>query len=104
MKEKKPVNQKRNEDNKASGDLGFERSSGGFDAPQYGGASNPDIPIQVLDKMQDSFQADFSNVNIRTNSLKAVDYTKFLILAFVVIGTLLSTVHATFLINAFPKK
>ena len=41
---------------------------------------------------------------LQLGTLKAVDYTKFIILAFVVIGTLLSTVHATFLINAFPKK
>jgi hypothetical protein len=41
---------------------------------------------------------------LQLGTLKAVDYTKFLILAFVVIGTLLSTAHATFLINAFPKK
>ena len=41
---------------------------------------------------------------LQLGTLKAVDYTKFIILAFVVIGTLLSTAHATFLINAFPKK
>ena len=41
---------------------------------------------------------------LQLGTLKAVDYTKFIILAFVVIGTLLSTVHATFLINAFPEK
>jgi len=41
---------------------------------------------------------------LQLGTLKAVDYTKFLILAFIVIGTLLSTVQATFLINAFPEK
>nr|MDA3813928.1 hypothetical protein [Candidatus Cloacimonadota bacterium] len=41
---------------------------------------------------------------LQLGTLKAVDYTKFIILAFVVIGTLLSTTHATFLINAFPEK
>lgn len=41
---------------------------------------------------------------LQLGTLKAVDYFKFIILSFVVIGTLLSTVHATFLINAFPEK
>jgi len=41
---------------------------------------------------------------LQLGTLKASDYTKFVILAFVVIGTLLSTAHATFLINAFPEK
>ncbi|MCF7859473.1 MAG: hypothetical protein K9N07_09175 [Candidatus Cloacimonetes bacterium] len=41
---------------------------------------------------------------LQLGTLKAVDYTKFLIISFVIIGTLLSTVHATFLINAFPEK
>jgi len=41
---------------------------------------------------------------LQLGTLKAVDYTKFLIIMFVIIGTLLSTVHATFLINAFPEK
>lgn len=41
---------------------------------------------------------------LQLGTLKAVDYTKFLILTFVVIGTILSTTHATFLINAFPEK
>ncbi|MDD3050491.1 MAG: hypothetical protein PHR06_05030 [Candidatus Cloacimonetes bacterium] len=37
-------------------------------------------------------------------TLKAQDYTKLLILLFIIAGTLLSTVHLTFLINAFPDK
>ena len=41
---------------------------------------------------------------LQLGTLKAVDYTKFLILAFIVVGTILSTAHATFLINAFPEK
>jgi hypothetical protein len=41
---------------------------------------------------------------LQLGTLKAVDYTKFVILAFVIVGTLLSTVQATFLINAFPEK
>ena len=41
---------------------------------------------------------------LQLGTLKAVDYTKFLIFAFIVIGTILSTTHATFLINAFPEK
>jgi len=41
---------------------------------------------------------------LQLGTLKAVDYTKFIILAFIVIGTLLSTAQATFLINAFPEK
>ena len=41
---------------------------------------------------------------LQIGTLKAVDYTKFLILAFIVVGSILSTVHATFLINAFPEK
>ncbi|MEA2095750.1 MAG: DUF6754 domain-containing protein [Candidatus Cloacimonadota bacterium] len=41
---------------------------------------------------------------LQLGTLKAVDYYKFIILAFVIIGTIFSTVHATFLINAFPTK
>ena len=37
-------------------------------------------------------------------TLKAQDYFKFLILAFVIAGTVLSSSHLTFLINAFPDK
>jgi len=37
-------------------------------------------------------------------TLKAQDYFKFLILTFIIAGTILSTAHATFLINAFPEK
>lgn len=37
-------------------------------------------------------------------TLKAQDYTKFLILTFIVVGTILSSAHLTFLINAFPEK
>lgn len=41
---------------------------------------------------------------LQLGTLKATDYTKFLILIFIVLGTLLSTAHLTFLINAFPEK
>ena len=41
---------------------------------------------------------------LQLGTLKAVDYTKFLILLFIIAGSLLSTVQATFLINAFPEK
>ncbi len=37
-------------------------------------------------------------------SLKASDYASFLIMVFVVCGTILSTSHLTFLIQAFPEK
>jgi hypothetical protein len=37
-------------------------------------------------------------------TLKAVDYLKLLILIFIVGGTILSSTHLTFLINAFPEK
>jgi len=37
-------------------------------------------------------------------TLKGQDYFKFLILFFIVLGTLLSTMKITFLINAFPDK
>ena len=37
-------------------------------------------------------------------TLKAVDYLKLLILVFIICGTILSTTHLTFLINAFPEK
>jgi hypothetical protein len=37
-------------------------------------------------------------------TLKAQDYTKFLIIIFIIAGTILSTTHLTFLINAFPEK
>lgn len=37
-------------------------------------------------------------------TLKAVDYLKLLILIFIISGTILSTSHVTFLINAFPEK
>lgn len=37
-------------------------------------------------------------------TLKAQDYFKFLILAFVIGGTIFSSAHLTFLINAFPEK
>ena len=37
-------------------------------------------------------------------TLKAQDYTKFLILLFIIAGSVLSTLHLTFLINAFPEK
>jgi hypothetical protein len=37
-------------------------------------------------------------------TLKAQDYTKFLIIVFIILGTLLSSFHLTFLINAFPEK
>ena len=37
-------------------------------------------------------------------TLKAQDYFKFLILTFIIAGTIFSTAHATFLINAFPEK
>ncbi len=41
---------------------------------------------------------------LQLGTLKAVDYFKFIILAFIIVGTILSTTHATFLINAFPEK
>ncbi|MFO7895317.1 MAG: DUF6754 domain-containing protein [Candidatus Cloacimonadales bacterium] len=41
---------------------------------------------------------------LQLGTLKAVDYTKFLILVFIIVGSILSTVQATFLINAFPEK
>jgi hypothetical protein len=37
-------------------------------------------------------------------TLKAQDYTKFLIIVFIVLGSLLSTAHLTFFINSFPEK
>ncbi|MBW6516704.1 MAG: hypothetical protein K0B81_08860 [Candidatus Cloacimonetes bacterium] len=37
-------------------------------------------------------------------TLKAQDYTKFLILSFIIIGAILSTIRVTFLINAFPSQ
>ena len=37
-------------------------------------------------------------------TLKAQDYTKLVIMIFIVLGTVLSTFHLTFLINAFPEK
>ncbi len=37
-------------------------------------------------------------------TLKAQDYFKFLILFFVILGTVLTTSHITFLINVFPEK
>ncbi|HPR18180.1 MAG TPA: hypothetical protein PLD62_08030, partial [Candidatus Cloacimonadota bacterium] len=37
-------------------------------------------------------------------TLKATDYLKLLILVFIIGGTILSTTHLTFLINAFPEK
>jgi len=37
-------------------------------------------------------------------TLKAQDYTKLIILIFIIVGTILSTAHLTFLINSFPKE
>ena len=37
-------------------------------------------------------------------TLKGVDYTKLLILLLIISGTILSSVHLTFLMNAFPEK
>jgi hypothetical protein len=37
-------------------------------------------------------------------TLKAQDAAKFMIIAFVIIGAILSTAHITFLVNAFPEK
>ncbi len=41
---------------------------------------------------------------LQLGTLKATDYTKMLILIFIILGTLLSSAHLTFLINAFPEK
>jgi len=41
---------------------------------------------------------------LQMGTLKASDYLKALILIFIISGTILSTVHLTFLINAFPEK
>jgi hypothetical protein len=41
---------------------------------------------------------------LQLGTLKASDYLKALILIFIISGTILSTVHLTFLINAFPEK
>jgi len=41
---------------------------------------------------------------LQLGTLKAVDYFKFCIISFIVVGALLSSAHVTFLINAFPKK
>jgi len=41
---------------------------------------------------------------LQLGTLKAVDYFKMLILIFVISGTILSTVHLTFLINSFPEQ
>ncbi len=41
---------------------------------------------------------------LQLGTLKAVDYLKFIIIIFVIGGTILSTFHATFLINSFPEK
>lgn len=41
---------------------------------------------------------------LQLGTLKASDYLKALILIFIVSGTILSTVHLTFLINSFPEK
>jgi len=41
---------------------------------------------------------------LQLGTLKAVDYLKVLILFFIITGTILSTTHLTFLINAFPEK
>jgi len=41
---------------------------------------------------------------LQLGTLKAVDYFKFVVICFIVGGALLSSMHLTFLINAFPKK
>ncbi len=41
---------------------------------------------------------------LQLGTLKAVDYFKLIVLIFVISGTILSTTHLTFLINAFPEK
>ena len=41
---------------------------------------------------------------LQLGTLKASDYFKFVILVFIILGTLLSSMHLTFLINAFPEK
>ena len=41
---------------------------------------------------------------LQLGTLKAVDYLKLVILIFIVSGTLLSSAHLTFLIDAFPEK
>ncbi len=41
---------------------------------------------------------------LQMGTLKAQDFFKFIILGFIAVGTVLSTAHATFLINAFPEK
>jgi hypothetical protein len=41
---------------------------------------------------------------LQLGTLKAVDYLKVIILFLIITGTILSTTHLTFLINAFPEK
>jgi hypothetical protein len=41
---------------------------------------------------------------LQMGTLKAQDFFKFLILSFITVGTILSTAHVTFFINAFPEK
>jgi len=41
---------------------------------------------------------------LQLGTLKAADYLKALILIFIISGTILTTTHLTFLINAFPEK
>ncbi|KQC05993.1 MAG: hypothetical protein APR54_07825 [Candidatus Cloacimonas sp. SDB] len=41
---------------------------------------------------------------LQMGTLKATDFLKALILIFIISGTILSTTHLTFLINAFPEK
>jgi hypothetical protein len=48
--------------------------------------------------------AYMSHEPLMLGTLKAQDYYKFLILLFIIAGTILSTAHATFLINVFPDK
>jgi hypothetical protein len=48
--------------------------------------------------------AYLSREPLMLGTLKAQDYYKFLIILFVIAGTILSTAHLTFLINAFPDK
>ncbi|MEA1972922.1 MAG: DUF6754 domain-containing protein, partial [Candidatus Cloacimonadota bacterium] len=48
--------------------------------------------------------AYLANEPLMMGTLKAQDYSKVIILSFIILGTILSTSHLTFLINAFPEK
>ena len=48
--------------------------------------------------------AYLSNEPLMLGTLKAQDYSKMIILGFIVLGSILSTAHLTFLINLLPEK